>query len=293
MQGGVFALGNFDGVHRGHRAVIDAAVAKAREINMPARVLTFDPHPRIFFSSQISPFLLTPHNVKERLLKSCGIDDVVTLPFNGDLAQLSAQDFVEDILLERFGAQHVVAGHDFIFGSGRGGDMKKLAAWLDHKHIGVTEIEPVGGEGEVFSSTRIREMLLEGQVGVASKILGRDWSIAGTVIKGAERGRTIGIPTANIELGAYLRPKFGVYAVRAGRAGENFIYRGVANIGLRPTVGGEIENLEAHLFDFNQDIYGQKWEFALTRFIRPEKKFDNLDALKTQIATDIEEAKKD
>ena len=291
MKGGVFALGNFDGVHRGHQAVISAAVEKARALHVHARVLTFEPHPRAVFQPHLPPFRLTLPEERARLLKSFGIDDVVTLPFTPELAHLSARDFVDQILLERFGAQHVVVGHDFIFGFGRGGDMQKLLAWLTPHAIGVTEVEAQGGEGEVFSSTRIRELLLQGEVGAAAEILGRDWTIAGTVMKGAGRGRTLGIPTANIALDAYLRPKFGVYAIRAGRVGAALTHQGVANIGLRPTVDGKTETLEAHLFDFDQDIYGQEWQFALTRFIRHERKFESLDALKAQIGTDILEAR--
>ena len=292
MKGGVFALGNFDGVHHGHRAVVDAAVAKARALEIPARVLTFEPHPRIVFHPNQPPFRLTPFPVKEMLLKKLGIDEVIPLSFTDELANLEAQEFVEQILVERFGVQHVVAGHDFVFGHKRGGDMQKLTAWLAQHQIGVTEIPALGAEGEVFSSTRVRELLLQGEVREAADILGYEWIIAGTVIEGAKRGRTISVPTANIDLGDYQRPKFGVYAVRAGKFGEDMAYRGVANIGVRPTVKGERENLEVHLFDFDQDIYGQDWQFALTRFIRPEKKFDGLDALKAQIAKDIEEAKR-
>ncbi len=290
MKGGVFALGNFDGVHRGHQAVIAAAVAQAHALHIPARVLTFEPHPRAVFQPHLPPFRLTPPEARTRLLKSFGIDDVVTLPFTPELAHLSAQDFVDQILLERFGAQHVVAGHDFIFGFGRGGDMQKLRTWFAPHGISVTEVEAKGGEGEVFSSTRIRELLLQGEVGAAAQILGRDWSISGIVIKGAGRGRTLGIPTANIALDAYLRPKFGVYAIRAGQVGAGLTHQGIANIGLRPTVDGKSETLEAHLFDFAQDIYGQEWQFTLTRFIRPEQKFESLDALKAQIMVDIQEA---
>ncbi|MDR3423464.1 MAG: bifunctional riboflavin kinase/FAD synthetase [Alphaproteobacteria bacterium] len=291
MKGGVFALGNFDGVHRGHRAVIDAAVAKARALRTSACVLTFEPHPRAFFHPHEPPFRLTPFAAKQDLLKACGVDEVIPLPFTQEIAQVSARDFAEVILLKRFGAQHVVAGHDYIFGHKRGGDMQKLAAWLAPHHIGVTAVAAAGEEGEVFSSTRIRELLLQGEVRAAAQMLGRSWAIAGTVVKGATRGRKIGVPTANIDLGDYLRPKFGVYAVRAGRVGEAVAHRGVANIGLRPTVGGLRENLEAHLFAFDQDIYGQEWQFALTRFIRPERKFDSMEALRRQIERDIEEAK--
>ena len=292
MKGGVFALGNFDGVHRGHRHVLDAVGAQARALGVPARVLTFEPHPRAIFQPHLPQFRLTPKEVKARLLKSCGIDDVSVLPFTPELVQMEAQDFVEQILINHFGAQHIIAGQDFSFGHKRGGDMQKLAAWLAPHGVGVTAVAPlVDAGGCVFSSTRARSFLQQGEVAAAAEILGRDWSIAGTVMHGAARGRTIGVPTANISLGDYLRPRFGVYAVRAGRVGESLNISGVANIGVRPTVDGTSENLEAHLFDFDQDIYGQEWEFALTRFIRPERKFDSFDALKAQIALDIAAAR--
>ena len=292
MRGGVFALGNFDGVHRGHRQVLDAVVKHARVLQIPARVLTFEPHPRAVFRPSLPPFRLTLQAVKERLLKACGIDEVFVLPFTPEFAQMPAQDFVEQTLRDHFGVQHIMAGHGFVFGHKRSGDMAKLAAWLEPYQIGVTAIVPLMDSGDViFSSTRVRTFLQQGDVTAAAEILGRDWSITGKVIRGAARGRTIGVPTANIALGDYLRPRFGVYAVRAGRVGEALTHCGVANIGIRPTIDGTRENLEAHLFDFDQDIYGQEWEFALTRFMRPEQKFDNFDALKTQILQDIEAAR--
>ncbi len=288
MKGGVFALGNFDGVHRGHRAVIEAAVAKARQMGVPARVLTFEPHPRAFFQPKLSPFRLTPQKAKERLLKALGVDAVETLPFTAEIALMPAKDFIDRVVVEKFGAQHLVAGHDFVFGHNRDGDMKKISAWLSPHRVGVTEIEELGDDGEVFSSTRVRELLLEGEVGAAAKILGRDFSIEGTIIRGFGIGKkTIGFPTANIGLNGYIRPKFGVYAVRAGLAGQDLVHHGVANIGQRPTVNGEGENLEAHLSLFNKDIRGQEWEFALLRFIRPERKFDSLEELTAQIKEDI------
>jgi riboflavin kinase/FMN adenylyltransferase len=288
---GVFALGNFDGVHRGHALVAEAAVARARSLGVPAYALTFEPHPRAFFQPDITPFRLTPPAAKERLLKSCGIDAVVTLPFNAALANLSAQDFIEQVLVARLGALHIVAGHDFAFGQGRGGDMAKLAAWLQPHNIPITEIAPLANTaGQLLSSSLARAALRDGDTGKASDILGRRWSIAGTVLKGAQRGRTIGVPTANIALGDYLRPKFGVYAVRAGRVGEALKYKGAANIGVRPTVDGQSETLEAHLFNFHEDIYGQDWEVALDSFIRPETKFADLNELRGQIAHDLIDA---
>jgi len=259
-------------------------------MGVKARVMTFEPHPRVLFQPGVAPFRLTPAHAKIRLLADYGIHDVVVLPFNQTLAHLPAQEFVERVLHHELDAQHIVAGHDFVFGHNRNGDMKALAAWLEPKRVGVTEIAPLG-DGTVFSSTRIRELLKLGDPKAAAVILGREWSIVGTVMKGAQRGRTIGVPTANIQLGDYLRPKFGVYAIRAGRIGEPLIHRGVANIGVRPTVDGQSENLEAHLFDFDSDIYDQVWEFALTDFIRAERKFEDINTLKTQIMQDITAAR--
>ncbi len=293
MKGAVFALGNFDGVHLGHQAVLKAAVEKALELGVPSRALTFEPHPRTFFQPNLAPFRLTPSGSRERLIKACGVDDVVTLSFDTELAQMPAHEFVEKILVEQLCGQHIVAGHDFVFGHNRDGNMQKLAAQLEPLGIGVTEIEEMGEDGEVFSSSRVRELLLEGEVEAAAKILGRPWSIEGLVVHGNDLGgKSLGFPTANVCLNDYLRPKFGVYSVRAGRPGEALNLAGVANIGLRPTIGDHAENLEVHLFDFKEDIYGQTWEFALTHFIRPERKFDTLDALKAQIQKDIEAAKK-
>jgi riboflavin kinase/FMN adenylyltransferase len=272
--------------------LIDAVVDKAAELKTAPQVLTFEPHPRAVFQPDAAPFRLTPAPVKERLLKEIGITNIVVLPFTREFAQMSAQDFVDRTLIGQLNAKHVVAGHDFSFGRNREGTMKKLPDMLAPHGCGVTEITPLKDEkGEILSATRVREYLKQGATEKAAEILGRNWSVSGTVIKGAQRGRRIGVPTANIALGEYLRPLFGVYAVEAKRAGHENVYRGVANIGVRPTVDGQSQLLEAHLFDFNEDIYGQEWEFALAKFIRPEQKFDDFDALRAQIKLDIEIAK--
>jgi len=245
MKGGVLALGNFDGVHKGHQAVIKAAVDIAREKDVSSRVLTFEPHPRTFFQPNSVPFRLTPPDVKERLLIRCGINDIIRLPFTADLAQMPAEMFVEKVLLERYGAEHVVAGHDFVFGQNRDGNMEKLKAFLKPCGVDVTEIEEKGDDGESYSSTRVRELLLEGDVEAATKILGRPWSLEGPVVRGSTiGGKTLGFPTANLCLGPYLRPKFGVYTIRAGKIGGDLPILGVANIGQRPTVDGKKEILE-------------------------------------------------
>jgi riboflavin kinase/FMN adenylyltransferase len=292
MKGGVFALGNFDGVHRGHQAVVKIAAEKASGMGVPVRVLTLEPHPRTIFKPGIAPFRLTPAPAKIRLLHTLGVEDVITLSFTKEFSQLPAQDFVEKILMETYGAQHIIAGFDFVFGHDRIGNMKNLRNWLAPHKVGVTEVTPFrDAHGEVMSSSRTREALQAGDLKTAEHILGRPWSIAGVIEHGAQRGRQLSVPTANVSLGEYLRPKFGVYAVNAGPVGKTARLQGVANIGVRPTVDGKNEVLEFHLFNFEGDIYGQEWEVELIDFIRPEQTFSGIEALREQIMLDIETAK--
>ncbi len=292
LKGGVFALGNFDGVHRGHQAVIKTAVEKANGMGVPARVITLEPHPRSVFKPDMLPFRLTPGPAKVRLMCALGIEDVIVLPFTKEFSLLPAQNFVRDILMEEYGAQHIVAGFDFVFGHERSGTMQTLRNWLGPHGVGVTEVTPFRDEqGEVMSSSRTREALQAGDLRTAEHILGRPWSIAGVVEHGAQIGRGLSVPTANIALGEYLRPKFGVYAVNAGPVGGPLKHQAVANIGVRPTVDGKTEMLEFHMFDFEGDIYGQEWEVELIDFIRPERAFPDTDALRQQIMQDIETAK--
>lgn len=291
-RGGVFALGNFDGVHRGHQAVVQTAVEKARGMGMLSRILTLEPHPRSIFKPHIPPFRLTPAPAKLRLLRRLGIDDVIVRKFSLEFSRLPAPEFVQQILIRDLGVQHVVAGFDFVFGHDRGGNMKNLRTWLAPHGVGVTEVTPFrDAQGEVMSSSRTREALQRGDLRTAAHILGRPWAIAGKVERGDQRGRALGFPTANVDLGEYLRPKFGVYAINAGRVGEKPIRQGIANIGTRPTVDGTKELLEFHLFDFYDDIYGQEWEVELIDFIRPEQAFADLDGLRSQIAQDIDAVK--
>lgn len=287
-KGGVLALGNFDGVHRGHQAVVRAAIDKARGQGVPAQVLTFEPHPRSVLKPDIQPFRLTPAAVKERLLRGIGIDQIIALPFTPEFSSLSAEEFVQKILIERLQVSHIVAGFDYVFGHKRGGTMPLLRQWLRPHGVGVTEVTPFrDAQGHVMSSSRTREALQQGDTKTAMHILGRPWAISGIVQHGASRGSSIGIPTMNIGLGDYLRPKFGVYAVTARRLLDGAMYQGVANIGMRPTVDGKSEWLEAHLFAFNGTVYGEEWEIALMGFIRPEQKFDGVDQLREQIKKDI------
>jgi riboflavin kinase/FMN adenylyltransferase len=290
-------MGNFDGLHRGHAVLIGRARDLARETGRPAGVLTFEPHPRSVFVPTTEPFRLTPFRVKERELARLGIDLLFVQHFDLAFSKKSAEEFVGEVIVGAIGASHVVVGWDCTFGNRRRGTPDLLqAAGLQHG-FEVTVIEPVRGEdATVYSSTHIRELLKAGKPREAAALLGRLWEIDGRVATGDKRGRTIGFPTANLGLDGYLHPAFGVYAVRVSGDGADDplagrTIGGVANIGLRPTVGGLVPRLEAHLFDTDVDLYGRHLRVALVEFIRPEQKFAGLDALKAQIATDAARAR--
>jgi riboflavin kinase / FMN adenylyltransferase len=295
--GSVLAIGNFDGLHRGHAALIGQARELARTQDRPAAVLTFEPHPRSVFFPATAPFRLTPFRVKERELARLGIDLLFVQHFDLAFAAKSAEDFVAEVIVAAVGASHVVVGWDATFGNRRRGNPEMLrAAGVGHG-FGVSVVEPIRSEDSaVYSSTHIRELLKAGKPREAARLLGRFWEIDGRVAVGDRRGRTIGFPTANLGLDDYLHPAFGVYAVRVSGdgAGDPLGGRtadGVANIGLRPTVGGLVPRLEAHLFDTDADLYGRHLRVALVEFIRPEQKFAGLDALKAQIAEDAARAR--
>lgn len=293
-QGGAVALGNFDGVHRGHQALLDRTVEQAKVLNAPVVALTFEPHPRRFFVPDTGPFRLTLPPAKLRLLEQHGVQAVLAQRFDEAFAALSADAFIDDVLLKGMGARHVVCGYDFTFGARRTGNVEMLREQGRQKGFGVTVLDPVMREGEIYSSTSIREALRAGWVSEASELLGHSWEIEGEVELGDQRGRTIGFPTANVALGEHLRPRFGVYAVRVLLDGENGKeWRpAVANLGRRPTFGKLKENFEVHLFDFAGDLYGKTLRAALIEFIRPEMKFGSLDQLKAQIAADGEAARR-
>jgi riboflavin kinase/FMN adenylyltransferase len=293
-RGAAIALGNFDGVHRGHQAVIGTARERARQMGGKLAVLSFEPHPRSYFQPDSPPFRLTPFRIKVRHLDAFGVDILYVLRFDRKMADLSAEDFVRDILVDGLGAAHVVIGYDFKFGANRKGDSAFLTRQGEINEFGVSIVEPARDVvDEVYSSSLIRDYLRNGQPQRAAALFGHLWEIEGRVLHGDERGRTIGFPTANVDLGEYMRPAFGVYAVRAGvpQDGRIVWFDGVANLGLRPTVGGERLLLEAHLFDFSGDLYGLHLRVALVDFLRPERKFAGLDALKAQIADDARQAR--
>ena len=295
-RGAVVALGNFDGFHRGHQVVIGEAGRLARHMGLNLTVVVTEPHPVSFFAPHVPPFRLTPFRERAQLLEAFGVDQLLVLPFDKDLAGMSAQAFVLDILGSGLDAKHVCVGYDYRFGKGRGGGTDVLGWMGTEEGFGLSVIRPVtvgleGYAGEIYSSTLVRQALQAGQARKAAALLGHWWSINGRVTAGDKRGRTIGFPTANMELGESLVPKLGVYAVRVHMEGDNRVLTGVANIGKRPTFDKRDVLLEVHLFDFKEDIYDRHLRVELVAFLRGEQKFDGLDALKAQIATDGRVAK--
>jgi riboflavin kinase/FMN adenylyltransferase len=297
IAGATVAIGNFDGVHRGHQAVIGEALRAARAAGRPGGVLTFEPHPRRFFKPDAPPFLLTRLRTKLRIIGGLGAEVVYALRFNARLAALEAEAFVDEVLVRGLGIAEAVVGYDFVFGRARRGSPELLRDRLAMHGRGCRIMPPVGAasleaeEGMIYSSTGVRDALVAGDPAAAAAILGRPFEIEGHVRRGDQRGRTIGFPTANVELGDYLRPRLGVYAVRARIGRDPRPHDGVANLGMRPTVGGTAPRLEVHLLDFAGDLYGRQLDVALCHFIRPEMKFPGLDALKAQIAADAAQAR--
>jgi riboflavin kinase/FMN adenylyltransferase len=287
-RGATIALGNFDGVHLGHAAVLRAAHAARPDRTLA--VLTFEPHPREFFRPQDPPFRLTLAPERAAALAALGVGILYELPFDANFSHLTAEQFVADVLHKGLGAANLACGADFAFGHRRGGDILLLAARAEPLGIGLTIVPPVADAQGPISSTRIRRLLQDGYPERAAGLLGRPYAIRGEVMHGDARGRTIGFPTANIYLKQHLEPARGVYAVTA-RLPDGGEAKGVANIGLRPTVGGSVSRLEAHLFDFAGDLYGAEVTVALRGFLREEKKFESFDALKAQILVDAAQAR--
>ena len=294
-RGAAVAIGNFDGVHPGHQTVIHEAGLIAGDMCRPWTVLTFEPHPRAFFTPDSEPFRLTPFRSKAQRIAELGVDLLIVQRFDKAFSSLPAEDFVNTVLVDGLGAGHVVSGYDFVFGHKRGGNCELLLAMGAKKGFGFTAVNAqTDSSGEAYSSTRVRERLGDADPRGAAAILGRDFEIEGRVARGEARGKSIGFPTANIPLGAYLRPALGVYAVRAAIEQENgeIWLDGVANIGVRPTFGSDGVVLEVFLFDFDDDLYGKRLRVRLVDFLRPEKKFDGVDDLKAQIAQDSAKAQK-
>jgi riboflavin kinase/FMN adenylyltransferase len=289
LAGGIVALGNFDGFHLGHQAVVGRAVARARAEGRPALVATFDPHPVRHFRPDAAPFRLTTLDQRERLFAAAGADAMVVFAFDQALAALTAEQFIAERLVAGLGIAGVVTGEDFTFGRAKSGDAAVLAAAGAAHGFAAEVVGPVALDGEPVSSSRIREMLSAGDMHGAARLLTRPYTIAGRVQHGDKVGRTIGYPTANVDMGKYLRPAYGIYAVR-GRLADGRMLDGAANLGVRPTFDPPKELLEPHFFDFSGDLYGQCVEVELVEYLRPEAKFGTLEALQAQMAADCERA---
>ncbi len=268
-RGGIVALGNFDGFHRGHQEVVGRAVGRARAEGRPALVATFDPHPVRFFRPGTPPFRLTTLDQRQRLFAAAGADAMLVFHFNASLAAVTAEAFVKEWLAERIGAAGVVTGEDFTFGKGRGGNVDVLAALAPSCGMSVDAVGPIEADGEPVSSSRVRDALRTGDCATATRLLTRPFAIEGVVEHGDKRGRELGYPTANVSLGSYLRPRFGVYAVR-GRLPGGEMLDGVANIGIRPMFEPPRELLETFFFDWSGDLYETGIEVELHAFLRDE-----------------------
>jgi len=291
QRGAAVAIGAFDGVHRGHQAVIAQARDAARSLGAPLGIVSFDPHPRRWFQPDAAPFrLMTPAQMA-RALDPLGVERLYLLPFDADMAAMSDEAFARDVLSGGLGIRHAAVGFDFTYGKGRTGSPEGLRRQGEALGFGVTVCERVDDpDGLKLSSSAVREAVHAGDMPRAAAILGRPFAIEGEVVHGDKRGRTIGVPTANIRLGDYMRPAYGVYAVRA-RLPDGRQFDGVASLGLRPMYALEEPMLEVWLFDFDGYLYGQTVETQLIAFLRGEESFPNLDALKRQIDADAAAAR--
>jgi len=290
LRGTTVALGNFDGVHRGHAAVLRAA--HAARPDLPLAALTFEPHPREHFRPDDPPFRLTLAETKVALLGALGAQVVYVIPFTAEFAAMPAEAFVEEVLHRGIGAKHLACGVDFAFGHRRGGDVALLAREAERRGIGLSAVPHLSDAGGPISSTRIRRALQDGYPERATEMLGRPWEVRGRVEHGDKIGRTLGWPTANMWFGRQLEPARGVYAVRVVLP-DGTLRDGVANVGRRPTLGGDPQTrLETHIFDFEGDLYGREIGVRLEHFLRPDAKFADLEELKDAIAADAEEARR-
>ena len=291
LRGGIVALGNFDGFHKGHQAVVGRAVARARAEGRPALVATFDPHPMRYFRPDSPWFRLTTLEQRERLVLAAGADAMLVFVFDADFASVAPADFVAEWLVRRIGAAGAVTGEDFTFGKNRGGDIAQLKLLGQANRLSVDTVAPVLDDGEPVSSTRIRAALRDGDCAAAARLLTRPFAIEGVVVHGDERGRELGFPTANIALGNYLRPRFGIYAVR-GRLPPDGVLDGVASLGVRPMFEPPRELLEPHFFGFDESLYGETVEVEMLSFIREEEVFDSPEALTARMDEDAAEARR-
>lgn len=289
LKGAVIALGNFDGFHKGHQAVVGEAIRWAQSEGRPAIVATFDPHPVRLFQPDAEPFRLTTLDQRQELFAEAGAQAMLVLHFTADMASMPAEMWIEEVLIRHLGARGIVTGNDFTFGKNRGGTPQVLREVGAQYGLEGRTVGPVCDENGTISSSRIRDALKAGDCDTAARLLTRPFSIRGPVQHGDKVGRTIGFPTANIDMATYLRPLYGIYAV-TGRMPDGRIVAGAANIGIRPSFDPPKELLEPHFFDFSGDLYGQDIEVSFHHFLRPEAKFESMDALIDQIARDCDQA---
>ncbi|MDO9244365.1 MAG: bifunctional riboflavin kinase/FAD synthetase [Rhodocyclaceae bacterium] len=284
----VLAIGNFDGLHLGHRALLERLTAHARRLNLPPAVMTFEPHPRELFTPEQAPARLTSLREKLALLDACGIEEVFLLHFSRKLAGLSAQEFIDRVLVQGLAVRHLIIGDDFRFGKGRAGDFTMLAAAGQQQGFGVEAMHTIEINGERVSSSAVRDALGGGDLEHAARLLGRPYSIAGRVVHGGKIGRKLGWPTANIQLKRKRVALTGVFAATVSGIDKRHL-PGAASLGVRPTLGAGLRPvLEVHLFDFDQEIYGAHLTVHLLHKLRDEAKFDSLEALTAQIARDVQ-----
>ncbi len=291
LRGAILALGNFDGFHLGHQAVVSEALAWAKAERRPCIVATFDPHPRRYFVPDAAPFRLTTLDQRAELFAAAGADAMLVFHFDAAMAAMTAERWARDVIVEWIGATGVVTGEDFTFGKDRGGNPQVLAELGAPLGLAVRTVGAVLDAEGPISSSRIRAALQAGDCATATRLLTRPFAISGMVEHGAQLGRSIGYPTANLTLGNYLRPRYGIYAV-TGRLADGQVFPGAANLGIRPSFDPPIELLETYFFDFSGDLYGQEIAVALRHFLRPEAKFDSLEALQAQMELDCAQARK-
>ncbi|MDE1151931.1 MAG: bifunctional riboflavin kinase/FAD synthetase [Micavibrio sp.] len=291
-RGAIAAIGNFDGLHLGHQALVQRVQHMAGDLGAPAAVMTFEPHPREFFAPDAPPFRLTLLPMKQRVLAAWGVNHLFTVPFNAALASLSPEAFIDDILVAHFGLRHIVVGHDFAFGKGRAGNVDTLRAAAAAGKFGLTVVDPVNcPDGSAYSSTRIRQHVQKAEFAEAEALLGRPFEIEAPVVHGDKRGRELGYPTANQQAGRYVRLPYGIYAVSVLVEGEKLWRAGVANFGVRPMFRIEQPIFESFIFEFSGDIYDKQVRVRPLKYLRGEAHFDSLEALKDQMNRDCLEAR--
>lgn len=290
-RGCVLTIGNFDGVHLGHQRIIEALVAKAKALDSVATVMVFEPQPQEFFAKESAPARLTRLRDKYNLLAKLGVQRLLCVNFDDEFANQSAAYFIQQLLVEKLGIQHLIIGDDFRFGKNRKGDFTMLQEYGARCHFDVSDTASYKLLDCRISSTAIREALEQNELARAELMLGRPYAISGKVIHGEKNGRKFGFPTANVLLKRLVSPVAGVYAVKIHCVTNKTTHYGVANIGCRPTLNGIRQQLEVHIFDFDQNLYGKQIEVTMLTKIRAEKKFSSIDALKEQITKDSEQAR--